>query len=308
MRSECFGDGVRAVCLASLSHSGGASGSRPTNRRSRHNPAIDAHDLLYSARSGAGARAAKRFITLKRRWRRRTLRSYRVAVIVLAVPLLAGAIIDRHLLSWALGVGIGALVALWAWLSDSPPPHIEYWRTGARGERRTASALAPLRRSGYVLIHDILDGAEETGRNIDHIVIGPSGVFVLDSKWLGGDASVEEDTVRVQRKDDPDDSYVVERLAGAVRAKAARVKGELAHTGVRWVHGVVVFWNDFEARSQESNNVHYISGDHLTDWALEAQPRVMSNDAVEKAADAMQRARPSKRSSTLRKWLDTWES
>jgi hypothetical protein len=217
---------------------------------------------------------------------------HRVIAILLAAPLFAGAVADRHLLSWALGVGIGALVALWVWIGDSPPPHIEQWRTGARGERRTAGALAPLRRLGFVLIHDIPDGrAEGPGGNVDHVVIGPGGIFLLDSKWLGGDASVSADIVRVQRKDDPDDSYALERLAGSVRGKAVALKQDLAQDGVRWVQGVVVFWNEFEAQVVESNNVYYLSGERLRDW-LVARPYAMSDEAVQRVADVIRQARP----------------
>jgi Nuclease-related domain len=203
-------------------------------------------DLFYPARSGAGAGANERFQKLSRRWRRRVLRMPRRVVILLGVPLLVGEILDRHLMSWGLGLCIGALVAVWTWVSDSPPPHIENWRTGARGERRTAKALAPLRRHGWILFHD-LPNDHPAGRrgNIDHVVVGPSGVFLLDSKWFGGDASVEGDQVLVQRKDDEENSYALDGLARSVRGKAVSLQQDLAYAGVAWVQGVVVFWNDF---------------------------------------------------------------
>jgi Nuclease-related domain len=54
------------------------------------------------------------------------------------------------------------------------------WRRGAAGERRTARLLAPLERSGWVVLHDLAVPGSQT--NIDHLVIGPGGVFVIDSK------------------------------------------------------------------------------------------------------------------------------
>jgi hypothetical protein len=152
---------------------------------------MDLRDLFYPTRSGAGARATERFNMLRRRWRRRVLRLHRGVVILLALPLVVGAIIDHHLLSWGLVLALGALYSVWLWVSDSPPPHIENWRTGARGEHRTAKALAPLRRDGWILLHDLPDD-HPGGRqgNLDHIAIGPGGVYLLDSKWLGGDATV----------------------------------------------------------------------------------------------------------------------
>jgi hypothetical protein len=59
------------------------------------------------------------------------------------------------------------------------------WRRGAHGERRTARLLERLTRDGYVVFHDLAVPGN-TSANIDHLVIGPSGVFVTDSKqWTG---------------------------------------------------------------------------------------------------------------------------
>ena len=58
------------------------------------------------------------------------------------------------------------------------------WRRGARGERRTARQLRPLLRRGWVVFHDL--AIPRSGANADHLVIGPGGVFLIDSKnWRG---------------------------------------------------------------------------------------------------------------------------
>ena len=255
--------------------------------------AIDVRDLFYPTRSGAGARAHERFKTLSHRWRHRALRVRRRVAILLALPLVAGAIVDHHLLSWGLGLALGAVEALWLWISDSPPPRIENWRTGARGEQRTAKALAPLRRRGWILLHDLPDDLPGGRRgNLDHVVVGPGGVYLLDSKWLGGDASVEGDAVRVQMKDDEDGSYTLDRLPGSVRAKSAALKREIARTDVPWVQGVVVFWNDFDPVLLDDRNPVYLSGNRLHDW-LVSREQILSEDSVQRAADEIRRARPS---------------
>jgi hypothetical protein len=58
------------------------------------------------------------------------------------------------------------------------------WRLGARGERRTARVLARLERDGFVAFHDL--AVPGSPANIDHLVIGPTGVFVIDSKLYRG--------------------------------------------------------------------------------------------------------------------------
>ena len=65
-----------------------------------------------------------------------------------------------------------------------PSPDAIAWRRGAAGERRTARLLAALERQGWAVLHDLaLPGSRA---NIDHLVIGPGGVFVIDSKQYRG--------------------------------------------------------------------------------------------------------------------------
>jgi hypothetical protein len=58
------------------------------------------------------------------------------------------------------------------------------WRRGARGERRTARHLHKLVRQGWTVLHDVaVPGSRANG---DHLLIGPPGVFLVDSKaWHG---------------------------------------------------------------------------------------------------------------------------
>ena len=58
------------------------------------------------------------------------------------------------------------------------------WRRGARGERHTARSLRPLVRAGWTVLHDLAIPASRA--NGDHLLIGPPGVFLVDSKaWHG---------------------------------------------------------------------------------------------------------------------------
>jgi hypothetical protein len=58
------------------------------------------------------------------------------------------------------------------------------WQRGARGERRTARQLDRLTRYGWVIFHDL--AVPNSRANADHLLIGPAGVFLADSKnWRG---------------------------------------------------------------------------------------------------------------------------
>ena len=76
----------------------------------------------------------------------------------------------------ALGDLIGPMVA-------PEPGAARKWARGAAGERLTAQVLAPLSRLGWTVLHDRrLPG----GANIDHLLIGPGGVWVVDTKAYAG--------------------------------------------------------------------------------------------------------------------------
>jgi hypothetical protein len=66
------------------------------------------------------------------------------------------------------------------------------WRRGAEGEERVAAYLASLGER-WAVIHDLTIGSK--GANLDHLVIGPAGVFVLNTKNLTGKLTVYEHAI-----------------------------------------------------------------------------------------------------------------
>lgn len=79
----------------------------------------------------------------------------------------------------------------WARLFGPPPPD-RSWRVGARGEQLVGRQLARLvaENPGWTCLHAVPVGVE--GSDIDHVVIGPGGVFTLNTKhhpsgrvWVG---------------------------------------------------------------------------------------------------------------------------
>jgi Nuclease-related domain len=98
----------------------------------------------------------------------------------------AGGDLLGNLLAPRLGLVVGELAALVAgWgLRFQPSPDAVAWRRGAAGERRTARFLGPLERRGWAVLHDL--AVPGSRANIDHLAIGPGGVFVIDSKQYRG--------------------------------------------------------------------------------------------------------------------------
>jgi len=67
------------------------------------------------------------------------------------------------------------------------------WRKGATGERVTAWWLGRL-PNGWHLFNDIPVG--ERGANIDHLIVGPGGVFTVNAKNLTGKVWVAPRSIR----------------------------------------------------------------------------------------------------------------
>jgi Nuclease-related domain len=88
-------------------------------------------------------------------------------------------------------LALAAAAAVGWQLRFRPSADTRAWRRGAKGERRTARLLAPLERHGWAVLHDL--AISGSAANIDHLVIGPGGVLVIDTKryrgrlWLDGD-------------------------------------------------------------------------------------------------------------------------
>ena len=104
---------------------------------------------------------------------------------------------------------------------------------GVLGEREVGAVLGDLGRLGYIVRHDIQCENQQTGArwNIDHLVIGPSGVYVVETKWR---AKAEKgnriafDGERVRIGDGPWDAEPIRQ----VRANADWVRQRLAGAGM----------------------------------------------------------------------------
>jgi hypothetical protein len=89
-------------------------------------------------------------------------------------------------LPWPAAFLITLVTAGGAWwrLRFRPSPETLAWQRGADGERHVARLLEPLVRAGWAVNHDLrIPGSKA---NVDHLVTGPPGVFVIDAKNYRG--------------------------------------------------------------------------------------------------------------------------
>jgi Nuclease-related domain len=98
--------------------------------------------------------------------------------------------------------GVTGGLATLAWLMlGAPPEHIATWGRGAAGERLTAKVLCPLVREGWTVAHDV----PLSRGNLDHVLVGPPGVFLLETKFRAGRARLEDGVLTIRYADDPDE-------------------------------------------------------------------------------------------------------
>ncbi|GGL06350.1 hypothetical protein Sme01_66550 [Sphaerisporangium melleum] len=95
----------------------------------------------------------------------------------------AGLLVGIPMWSWRLGLIAAILAAIGdtvyrAQTVSSVPP----WRRASAAERRTEAQLRKLERNGYLTLH--ARSIPNSEAQIDHLVIGPTGVYAVDSeKW-----------------------------------------------------------------------------------------------------------------------------
>ena len=110
------------------------------------------------------------------------------------------------------------------------------WERGAEGERRTAEALADLPTHEWTVFHDV-PWPGRPRANVDHVAVGPTGIFVIDSKHWSGSVTVRDGVLRQNgyRRD--------KTISGAVDAASA-MASLVPAVGRADVHPMVCFVRD----------------------------------------------------------------
>ena len=130
-------------------------------------------------------------------------------------------------------------VAFVAWRIWKVRPQMHALRQGAEGEKVVGQFLERLRENGYQVFHDLIGD----GFNVDHVLIGPAGVFTVETKtWSkpnSGEPRIKFDGEQLTVAGrEPERNPVVQ-----ARAQTGWLKGLLAEsTGRQFeVFPVVVF-------------------------------------------------------------------
>ena len=159
---------------------------------------------------------------------------------VLVVATVAGLLAERYIgsMGWIAFAVTGACLGLQFWGTSS---HILAYAKGAEGERRTNRSLQKL--PDYTVLHDRkIPGSKA---NIDHIAVGPGGVFVIETKHYEGRVTVTGDDLLVNGRRR---TRIVEQTWREAVAVQGALAPELSRLGldvtpILCIHGVELPWS-----------------------------------------------------------------
>ena len=155
--------------------------------------------------------------------------------------------------------------------------HTDEWRKGTNGERITGLWLGRL-PEGWFVFHDVPVGAR--GANIDHVVIGPGGVFTINTKNLTG-------AIRVNRRSVVHNGFRTDFLPNATAEahRAARLLSAAIGRPVA-VRGLLAILADEWIVNRLPEDVYVGGPRSAKHWMLQQPPVLRSSDVIVLAAAA----------------------
>lgn len=153
-------------------------------------------------------------------------------------------------------------------------PQLQRIRLGERGERRVGEILDRVRSKGFIVYHDL----PGDGFNVDHVVVGPTGVYAIETKVRSGSGTID------YRNDDElllggriSDSPALRQARGSARAVHLELKEHLREH--YWVKPLLVFLGDWRVRRAAGDfAVDVITEDQLENYFDWGQPELTSKE------------------------------
>lgn len=189
----------------------------------------------------------------------------------------AALVLGRHLLPCAGLFVISLLMTVVFWWKGLR--RVESFFKGARGEEHVAALLATL-PAEYHVFHDFAAGRY----HVDHVVVGPTGIFSVETKRWSGAVTVEESEI-LQNGHIPDRAPIRQatREAAAVQAALKRAGWSTGE-----VKPVVCFASDTFVDGQRIvGSVMVLNANVAVAWIVGC-PKVLSSGDVQRVAQLME--------------------
>jgi Nuclease-related domain len=179
---------------------------------------------------------------------------------------------------------VAALAAVGWRVRFRPSPETRAWARGAAGERHVARLLAPLDAHGWTVLHDLAVPGSKA--NIDHLVIGLPGVFVVDAKHYSGPLWLSRDGGLWHGR------YPLAAALSATRWEADKVQATLGVADIDVVPIVAVVGTPVPFGQVSVHGIPVVAAASLPGM-LRALPPVLAPERAAWAADQLRaRLRP----------------
>jgi hypothetical protein len=173
--------------------------------------------------------------------------------------------------------GAVAILAFAAYRFFKGLPRLRALKLGRDGEKAVGQFLETLRERGYRVFHGVVGGSF----NLDHVLIGPAGVFTVETKTHSkpsGDARVTFDgeTIRIDGFE-PDRDPVIQAKAQASWLRELLVES----TGRKFeVRSVIVYPGWFVNEGDAKTNAVWVLEPKRLPTFLEREPRRLSQEDI----------------------------
>lgn len=153
-------------------------------------------------------------------------------------------------------------------------PMAQRLNRGERGELHVADVLDELRADGYKPIHDIV----RDGFNIDHVLVGPGGVFAIETKFRSGKGQIvfrdgeglfvggvveEKDCLKQARGNAAEVSRIIQQSCGRRE----------------WVTPLVVFVGQWRVKDDwRDTDTRVFTPDRLSRYIRNQQPQLKQSE------------------------------
>ena len=145
---------------------------------------------------------------------------------------------------------------------------------GERGELRVAEVLDDLRPFGYRAFHDLV----RDGFNIDHVVVGPAGIFAVETKFRSGEGEITfRNGAGLFINGFPEEKDSLKQARGNAREVNRIIKDNCGFN--EWVWPLVVFVGDWRVKNDwQTTDARVFTTDKLVNHIVNQQPHLKQSE------------------------------
>ena len=162
-------------------------------------------------------------------------------------------------------------------------PRIKRLQLGLDGEIAVGQLLEELRASGYIVLHDLIEVRGNKRFNIDHVLVGPGGIFVIETKTRSkpgaGRAVVIYDGKMVRVGGGPPDDAPINQATANARHVRSILQEVTGRSGIA-VQGVVLYPGWYVRSHSQRSDVKVMNPKMFQIYAQKEPKRLKSEDVA----------------------------